>query len=287
MQHRRTAKSPPRQQGHSAFRVRDMANTFTDDALRYGGNSPTGLNNSNIAAPMDTPAEGRSGQATLRAGAEYRGARSSKPFLEELFEDLTTAVEGDEDFDDTRPVNPLTINDPRLPSSSYRDAVRRQAAKPNILQFCVSTDAVPLLTTTAPISYTAFDAAPYADISDPSADILVRRRDRLLSGMLSAVEMRRTRDAVAFHTQRAVSAKVNGLTHSGAAMSEEAAPSSFYNEEDELSKTHLRYLLSTIEMKKREMKARGVGPPAAEGPWSERIAPSARNQVRREWVLPS
>jgi hypothetical protein len=229
-------RSQPPQQQQQLFRVRNSSQRIGSKADGdQDPKSPVGLNDSagfpgaRDFLPGDMEGAHSGGQVSRRDGA--------KPFLEQLFEDVRLAHADDE--------VPATALDNRTPGASYGEQVRRQWAKPNILQSCVSTDAVPLPTTTGPVNYTCFDLSRYERPDDPPMFGGVgRHRGRVFAGIHAAVDMRRTRDAL-------VMLPDGSLKTGGAPPTATSGGFSFYNEAEELESIHLRFLMSTIQQAKK------------------------------------
>jgi hypothetical protein len=228
------------------FRVRDTSQRVAPQTST-GVRSPNGLNDSKFPVTDLLAHGGLEAQSLSGTGAAYRAQQGgrrdgAKPFLDELFDDIKQPTGGE--VDDHRAGSAF---DGRVPTQSYHEQVRRQWAKPNILQTCVSTDAVPLPTVTGPVNYTTFDTSHVERPEDPPSFGVPPRRGRVFSGLQGAVEIRKTRDALIVMPNGTIRP---AMEQSGV-LSGAAASSSFYNESEELSDVHLKFLLSTIDHVKR------------------------------------
>lgn len=282
-------------QESSTFRVRESASRHGNTGWTRAENSsnvtsPTlyGLNNSKTVADADDVEADINVQRILdeeaaadiqRGGAMNIGGGTSKPFLEQLFEDLKTSEEEVEmERQLMEEVNGLGSLSENVLHRSYKDMVRIQCAKPNVMQFCVSTDAVPLPTKTGPITYTQFDVTQYREATDPTFGDGNRRR-HMFAGAHAAMEMRRSRDALLLPCNRLWNSKrriedeirqekqremmqqaaaASGELLRAGALEPVTSGWSYYNEEEELQKSHLQFLLAAVEMKKSEMLHRGT-----------------------------
>lgn len=229
------------------FRVRDTA-AKTPQAT--GRRSPDGLNDSNLPSVTGLIENGTLDPrfAVVGAGvAANAGGRreGAKPFLDQLFDDVRLTTDAELESRNA----PNNAFDGRVPPQSYHEQVRRQWAKPNILQTCVSTDAVPLPTVTGPVNYTTFDTSHVERPEDPPTYGGQGRRGRVFAGMHAAVEMRKTRDALIVMPNGTIRPALerNALMSGNGT----AAALSFYNESEELADVHLKFLMSTIDQVKR------------------------------------
>lgn len=268
---------------NTSFHVRSHAQRPL--ANPFGGLRDEEPSDEGAVAPMRSPPL-TAGGASSQQGADHFIAHSSKPFLKRLFEDLdddpaafgqrggggvdlavlSNVVGTDPSF---------ALNDPRLPPPSWREMVSREACKPNILQFCVSTDAVPLVSKTSPATYHAFDEDRYTQPSDPvgtsswyTTQMAAHHREARFSGVQASVHLRRTRDATAYLRQSPATAQpvgggygyggrdYNAPTAEMALGTPHSAPSrgfGFYDEHAELQNSHLAHLLSTVDRCKANM----------------------------------
>lgn len=99
----------------------------------------------------DSAAETKRAQEAI----EERALANVKPFLLALFDEGPLASEYDPQSDQR---TAELVSRQLVPGSGYRETLRRELAKPQVLSYCLSTDRVPLTTRTAPPTFSSYSA---------------------------------------------------------------------------------------------------------------------------------
>ena len=207
-----------------------------------------------IADNLLTHREQEEKQQRLKEEATRRAYARAKPFLETLFDDLESR---NVTTDASQTLEEQSKAFFTVPSQRYCDHVAREAAKPQILQFVVSTDNCPLPTKTSQVTYMAFSTSNLIqNVHAPHTNHL-NNRQSTLRGSEGTLFMRRTRDAVSglsgaplsFMRDVGAGGEAEG---SGGMRKVYRADTSCYDEDANLSNAHLLDLMQTIQEAKLE-----------------------------------
>ena len=187
----------------------------------------------------------RSGNGAIEAS----WTTGTRNFLSALFED--TVVEHNSSSSRTKQQQEGAVVVERsrgsllTPSAAFRHQLNREMAKPQVLNFFVTTDRVPLTTKTTPVSFTAFDITRHLHPEDHDGAFLLMHSRAAATSMYSCPNAcRLSRDVTNLQP-------VQNLSSLWMKSHREGGRSVFYDEPRMLQEAHMDVLRKSIATARR------------------------------------
>lgn len=222
-----------------SFRAFHVASSHS--ALRSTGMGEAAKTSDDVLALPDqllTAEERQQREAEVQARRNQKAMTSVKSFLQTVFEDFAEeAADGN--------LRRTAVHAGTVPVTTYRDSLRREVAKPQVLSTTVTTDRAPLPTKTGPTTFTMFDPDVYT----------IREGVQQSRGIYDHMMMAHNRDMMVAQGQRMLTKdRLPGQATERSwvdAWKATKNAGTFYDEDEQLRRSHLASLMNAIDRAKR------------------------------------